>query len=229
MPKSFWLPKDDAGKADWLTHFAAELPKHNATIGVTTGEVTATAKDADYFAYIFAAQQAYAAAAEQWTAYKNKARDGTAPAMGDLPSPPTLGDAPDTVAPGIFKRATLLVARFKKHPGYTEDIGKALQVIGAEQTEHLDTLKPDLKLQLRAGKPLIKCKRLGMDALELQVNRGDGKGFVLLDLVQTPEYTDNSPLPAPGQTALWIYKAIYRNNGERVGEWSDEVSLAVRG
>lgn len=33
----------------------------------------------------------------------------------------------------------------------------------------------------------------------------------------------------PSHTALWKYKTIYRNNGERVGKWSDEVSLAVRG
>ena len=44
-----------------------------------------------------------------------------------------------------------------------------------------------------------------------------------------PDYLDTAPLPAPGQTALWKYKAIYRLNDEQVGLWSNEVSLAVRG
>ncbi len=34
---------------------------------------------------------------------------------------------------------------------------------------------------------------------------------------------------APGQTALWKYKAIYRLADEQVGQWSDVVSQAVQG
>jgi hypothetical protein len=35
-------------------------------------------------------------------------------------------------------------------------------------------------------------------------------------------------MPA-GQSALWKYKAIYRQGDDRVGQWSDVVSLPVAG
>ncbi len=44
-----------------------------------------------------------------------------------------------------------------------------------------------------------------------------------------PDYPDTAPLPAPGQIALWKYKAIYRLNDEQVGQWSDVVSVPVAG
>ena len=43
-----------------------------------------------------------------------------------------------------------------------------------------------------------------------------------------PEYTDTQTLPA-GQSALWKYKAIYRQGDDRVGQWSDVVSIPVAG
>jgi hypothetical protein len=36
-------------------------------------------------------------------------------------------------------------------------------------------------------------------------------------------------MPAAGQSALWKYKAIYRQTDERAGQWSDVVSIAVAG
>ena len=44
-----------------------------------------------------------------------------------------------------------------------------------------------------------------------------------------PDHTDTQPLPAAGQSALWKYKAIYRQGDDRVGQWSDVVSIPVAG
>jgi hypothetical protein len=52
---------------------------------------------------------------------------------------------------------------------------------------------------------------------------------VSLAIDTVPDYLDTYPLPAPGQTALWRYKAIYRIGDEQVGQWSDVVSQAVTG
>jgi hypothetical protein len=32
-----------------------------------------------------------------------------------------------------------------------------------------------------------------------------------------PDYDDTAPLPAPGQAAVWKYRAIYRLNDAQVG------------
>ena len=229
MPKSFWMPTDDPGKRDWLIHFAGEIPAHAATIGVIPAEVTSVQNDAAYFDYLLRSQTAYSDAAQQWTAFKNKARNGTGTTMGPLPTAPTLGAAPDAVLPGIFTRLAALVARVKKHPGYAIAIGQALDIIGAEQTVDTTGAKPVLKLELHAGHPNVKWKKGSFDSVELWVDRADGKGFVFLDIDTAPDYLDNSPLPAPGQTALWKYKGIYRLHDQRVGEWSDVVEIVVRG
>lgn len=229
MAKTYWLPTDDDGKDGWLSHFATELPAYKTTIGVADTEATSVAADAAYFTYVLAAQKSYSAAAEQWTAFKKKARNGTGTSMGTAPVPPTLGTAPAAVAPGIFKRITLLVGRIKKHPGYTEDIGRALKIVGAEITLDFDTLKPLITVELQAGKPVVVWKKQGLDGVEIHVDRGDGKGFILLTIDTNPDYTDTFPLPVPGQTALWKYKAIYLLADERVGQWSDVATIAVQG
>ena len=47
-----------------------------------------------------------------------------------------------------------------------------------------------------------------LDMLEIQVDRGDGKGFVFLTYDTTPNYTDTTPFPAT--PTKWKYRAIYR-------------------
>jgi hypothetical protein len=44
-----------------------------------------------------------------------------------------------------------------------------------------------------------------------------------------PDHTDTQPLPAAGQSALWKYKAIYRQGDDRVGQWSGVVNIPVAG
>jgi hypothetical protein len=76
---------------------------------------------------------------------------------------------------------------------------------------------------------VINWFKQGMDALELWVDRGDGKGFVFLAIDSVPLYTDTAALPAPGIGAVWKYKGIYRENDTQVGQWSDVVSVTVAG
>ena len=63
----------------------------------------------------------------------------------------------------------------------------------------------------------------------LWVDRGDGKGFVFLAVDTVPDYTDTAAMPPAGQSALWKYKAIYLQGDDRVGQWSDVVSIPVAG
>ena len=140
---------------------------------------------------------------------------------------PSLGNAPAVVAPGIFGRATALVARIKTAPGYTESIGQALQIIGAEHPIDPTTLKPVLDVELDAGQVCIGWLKQGMDSLELWVDRGTGFVFLAIDTI--PNYTDTAAMPPAGQSALWKYKGIYIQADQRVGQWSDVVSIPVAG
>ena len=64
-----------------------------------------------------------------------------------------------------------------------------------------------------------------LDICELQVDRADGKGFILLAYDTTPGYTDTQPFPAA--PATWTYRAIYRVGDKQVGVWSNPVSVTV--
>jgi hypothetical protein len=230
MSKSYYLPSDDAGKAAWLNNLAGRLPAYQAALGLTAADVASLTADAAFFNYALGAQQEVAAYAQQWTAYKNSARNGSGPALGDIPVAPVLPTpAPAMVAPGIIGRATALAARIKVAPGYTDSIGQALQLIGADNPVDPTTLKPILDVELDAGEVEISWLKQGMDGLEIQVDRGDGKGFVFLAIDTIPNYTDTAPMPAAGQSALWKYKAIYLQADQRVGQWSDVVSIPVAG
>jgi len=44
------------------------------------------------------------------------------------------------------------------------------------------------------------------------------------------DYLDTARgLPAPGASAVWKYKAIYRLGDEQVGQWSGEARISVMG
>ena len=64
-----------------------------------------------------------------------------------------------------------------------------------------------------------------LDLCELQVDRGDGKGFIPLAFDTTPGYTDTAPFPAT--PVKWTYRAIYRVGDTQVGIWSAPVSITV--
>src|SRR5487761_689356 len=227
MPKSYYLPSDDAGKGAWLNNLAAKLPSYSAALGLTAADTASVAADAAFFAYCLNSVGQVAAYSQQWTAYKNAARKGTGASLGSAPAAPSLGVAPAEAAPNIFGRATALVARIKVAPGYTDSIGQALQIVGADQTVDLTNLKPILTATLDAGQVIVGWPKQGMDAVEIFVDRGTGFVFLAIDTV--PDYTDTAPMPAAGQSALWKYKAIYRQGDDRVGQWSDVVSIPVAG
>jgi hypothetical protein len=142
---------------------------------------------------------------------------------------PTPGTPPPTVPPDIFGRATKLAVRIKKHPNCTEAIAQDLGIIGAEVIVDPTTYQPILNLSLTAGHPHIGWAKQGMDSLELWKDWGDGKGFVQLTYTTNTDYADISPLPAPGVSAVWKYKGIYRLNDQQVGQWSDVATIGVIG
>jgi hypothetical protein len=227
MAKSYYLPKDDAGKGVWINNLAAKIPSYSAALGLSAADVASVAADATFFNYILNVQQQINAYSQQWTTYKNAARNGSAATLGAAPAVPVLGVAPTAVAPDIFGRTAALVARIKVAPGYTDSIGQALLIIGAEVTVDLNSLKPVITAEMNAGVVVIGWTKQSMDGLEVWVDRGTGFGFLAIDTV--PDYTDTQPLPTAGQSAVWKYKAIYRQGDDRVGQWSDVVSLPVAG
>ena len=227
MPKSYFLPHDEYGKRVWLNNFSGKLATYAATVGVTPEEVTQEAADALFFEYVCNMHHLHTQTTRDWTTYKHQAAHGDA--LGDLPTTPDPGKPPSTVPPDIFGRASTLGVRIKNHPNCTDAIAKDLGLIGAEVIVDPTTYQPVLTLSLNAGHPHIGWSKLGMDSLELWKDSGDGKGSVQLNITTNTDYEDNSPLPAPGTSAVWKYKGIYRLKDQQVGQWSAVATIGVMG
>jgi hypothetical protein len=230
MPKTDYIdPNDDGFNAQQQT-FKLNIASYSAVIGVTAAQIAGQSGDADYFDYTLKSMAVMANGAQQWTAWKNIERaGGTPPAMG-APVAPVFPAAVPAVAPGIEARFRALVQSIKTNANYNEAIGQALGIEGAQQTgPDLTTIQPAIDAVISGNHVNVKWGWGGnsayLDICEIQVDRGDGKGFVLLAYDTTPGYTDTQPFPV--SAIKWIYRAIYRVGDSQVGLWSLPVSVTV--
>lgn len=228
MPKSDFIKHKDGEFSAQLTAFKTSIGAYATTLGVSAGQVTAQAADADYFAYVLACQQIADAHAQQRTAWKDLIRDGGTPPAAGAPVAPVFPTAVAAVAPGIEPRFRALVKQIKAHANYNTAIGEALGIEGAEQAApDLSAIAPLITAKISGGAVQIGWDWGGnsafLDMIELQVDRGAGYGLLAYDT--TPGYTDTTPFPATA--AKWKYKGIYRVGDGRVGQWSAEVSISV--
>ena len=229
MTAIYYLPTDDTGKADFLDHLAATLPKYAGLLEISEADIATLKADAASFRYTLHTLNNMHAYAQHWTAYKKVLRDG-GNGSAEWPVPPTLDQPmPPAVAPGIIPRTTALVAHIKTLKHYTLAIGQDLWIVGASRVFDPSTLKPLLSIQIKAGHPVIVWTKGKASAIEIWVDRNDGNGFVFLIINTEPNTTDPTSPPAPGTSAVWNYKAIYRFHDEQVGQWSDVVSVTVGG
>ncbi len=232
MAKSSSISASDDGFAHQLLTFKNAIGAYAAGLGVTPAQVTAQAADADYFNYILQCQEIIQNASKQWTAWKDlQRRGGSTPPTG-APVIPTFPATVPVVAPGIEVRFRALVKQIKANTDYNESIGAALGIEGSEQIgPDYATLAPALNLSISGGQVSIDWGWQGysafLDQCELQVDRADSKGFVLLAIDTTLGYTDTQPFPSA--PAKWSYQAIYRVADNRVGQWSNPVSVMVGG
>ena len=84
-------------------------------------------------------------------------------------------------------------------------------------------------MQIIAEQLVIMWTKGKASGIEIWVDRNNGNDFVLLAVNNEPNTTDPAPLPAPGISATWKYKAIYRLHDEQVGQCSDVISISVGG
>lgn len=230
MPKQDYLNKSDAAFSAQMQTFKTNIGGYATTLGVSTAQVTSQANDTDYFAYVLACQQTMQNGAQQWTAWKNLVRGGGTPPATGVPVAPVFPESVTSVPLGIEVRFRALVKQIKSHPNYNDAIGEALGIEGSQHTgPDLTTIQPQFDVTLSGGQVVVNWDWQGysqfLDMCELQVDRG--QGFVLLAMDTTPGYTDTAPFPATA--AKWTYRAIYRVGDQRVGQWSNPVSITVGG
>jgi hypothetical protein len=230
MAKSDYIAQnDDAFNAQMQT-FKNGIGNYAAVIGVTAAQIAWQSADAAYYDYVHKCMNLMSNGSLQWTGWKNLTRGGGTPPPTGAPVAPVFPTAVPAVAPGIEVRFRALVQIIKANPGYNETIGLALGIEGSQQVDpDLTTVQPIIDAIISGNHVNVKWGWGGnsayLDICEIQVDRGDGKGFVLLAFDTTPGYTDTQPFPAAPVT--WTYRAIYRVGDNQVGVWSLPVSVTV--
>src|SRR5665647_1123395 len=211
MAKTDYIePNDDAFNAQLQT-FKNTIGNYATVLGLTVAQTGPQSADATYYDYTLKCAKIMANAAQQWIGWKNLERVGGTPPATGAPVLPVLPTTVTAVAPGIEVRFRALVQLIKANANYNEAMGQALGIEGAQQTgPDLTTLQPVISAILSGNHVNVKWGWGGnsayLDICELQVDRGDGKGFVLLAYDTTPGYTDTQPFPAA--PATWTYRAI---------------------
>lgn len=223
----------DAQFAALLSNFSGKIDNYARLLELSATEVADAIADSSSFAYVFDVQNRVKQHSKDWTSYKNLLRSSNKKVnLGATPvwvPPPA---APPAATADISGRTAKLIQRIKNHAAYTEAIGHDLGIVSitANATPaDFAAMKPVLKIHLVAGQPILQWAKGDADGIEIHKAEGNSGEYKFLDLDMHPHFADKAPLPANGQSVVWKYKAIYRLGDERIGLWSDEVSVSVMG
>ncbi len=230
MAKPDFVARNEEKFVAQLTAFTSNLGSYATVLGLTPEQVAAATADARYYAHLLDRQRGARLYARQLTGWRDFTRLGGA--AEDTVAPARLSEPPAVppVAPDIEGRFRALVRAIKAHPNYNEAIGRVLGIaLAAPAALDLATLQPQLQVGISGDRVRVGWGWQGhsteLDQIEIQVDRGDGQGFVLLTFDTTPGYSDPTPLPTTA--TKWTYRAIYCLDDRRVGQWSQAASVVV--
>ncbi len=140
--------------------------------------------------------------AHSYKAFICDARNGKAISILKAPPLPVLDTAPTAVLPGIQGRFAQLCKKAKASSGYTNNIGKALGIVGAANTKSGEGTAPDLKVGQNAGLAQLSFHLNGFGAVNIYKDSGTGYCSKFYATLHHSPWKDKEH-PAGGQPALY--------------------------
>jgi hypothetical protein len=224
-----YLESTDEKLALQLDNFSSKMDGYAALFGITAPEVASLTGDSNYYSWAVNSHLKIETNKKDWTLFKNILKKGEENVTANAaPTTPVLIASPTAVAPGVVYRFTTMVNRIKAHANYTTSIGQNLGIEKkASAPLNKDTAQPVLKAIIRGGKVNLMWKKGKYSGILIE--KDSGNGFAMLDRDFVPDFIDQSPYPAQGQSAIWKYRASYLVADDKVGVWSDVVTITVAG
>jgi len=233
MTRQKFFPTRHSDQAVWLENFRLKLALHAALLGLAAPRAADIVADARWLVHLLLAWlESVRTHGKAATSALEQAMTGGGPLALPVHTPPPLGDGVVARPAGALSRIFDFVAEIKEMDTCTDAICIDLGILGGEEAvPDLTQARPNITAIVAAvgvdlgwgwhglGKHLDQC--------EIQVDRSDGKGWVVLTFDTTPGYHDSTPFPAA--LTKWKYRAIYRVNDAPIGQWSAEVSVTVGG
>lgn len=233
MTRQSYFPTRQADQAVWLENFRLKLALYAVALSLDSARVADIIADARWLVHLLVSWlESVRTQGKAATKTMEQAMTGSGPMTLPVHTPPPLPAGVVARPAGALTRVFDLIAEIKDNDACTEAMRIDLGIVGAEDgPPDLLTVRPDITAVIAATGVQIGWGWQGLvkflDQCEIQVDRGDGKGWVVLTFDTTPGYLDTTPFP----TALtkWKYRAIYRVDDQQVGLWSEEASVSIGG
>ena len=143
MPKQYFLPATNSGKAQKFIQFKDNIGPYTTTFGLLAADITQQGADALYFAALIPFADTVSNAGRQWNAWRGIVLNGTIGTEPVLITKPA--GFPGSVPAGILIRFLLLVNAIKAHKNYTVPIGDILGIEGSQETQpDYNTIQPNI-------------------------------------------------------------------------------------
>lgn len=223
MPNSEdWLPMKPEEFAEWLESFNTKLPGALATkYGINAGELAQLTKDNDWTQYWVQAKLQTEMQKRQINDYfETITKEPNEP----QPAEPTLSlpdDAPVAVPPGMRKRIRDIAAKIKGQKAiYNQADGELLGIVGSTATRP-DNPKPTFELTTISNFSLqADYKKAGFKSIRFEYQHKGGAWQLAMIFTNSPGVFQVTPTVAGTAEQIFV-RAIYLENNEPVGEYSD--------
>ncbi len=231
MKRQDYFPSRIGDQVNWLDNYSVKLPIHGPTLGVASGDVTASVADAKWCNYVLGT---WLSAVRNFSPSTTDAVDDVLTGSGGsaivLPTftAPALPSGVTAQLPGALTRIFALVATMKLAAAFTEAIGTDLGIIGAEETEKQ---VPKFTAEAEQG-ATCQCVRLRFFkythmGVYIESRRGPNGVWEFLAIDTESPYEDERPLLVAGQPEVREYRMRFWDKGTPNGDWTDVLKVTV--
>lgn len=215
----------------WLRHFADTLPQYIGVLAIEEERMRDGIADACWLAYVIGPWRTeLRRIAPAGTSAIEDAQTGTGGDPMQLPvyQLPPLPEGVVPRPPGALKRLFKLVFTIKVVKGYTEEIGRMLDILPKKDTGVHAV--PTFKIKVLPGSPnqkvAIRSSKHDHDGAYIESRRGDGD-WEKLAVSMKHLFEDERPLLVSGQPELRDYRLRFWDNGKPNGDWTDVATVTV--
>ena len=228
---SYYVKTKNLEFSQQISLLGANIVSIKDQIPFTKDETDEAIADGNFMLWVANEDNAAAAFYHSYTDYTDTVRHGPNDKVV-IPVPVLIVNpiAPVLVPEGIQARYTQKINKIKASKNCSDDLLKKLDAfnnVAAKEDKSLT--KPDPKVTLDGGFPVISYHKYGHGAANLYKDSGTGYGDKAYKTITTTSFKDTAALPAAGLSQVVKYKLIYVSNDEETGLFSDEISIAVKG
>lgn len=229
MPAQRYFPQSEADRIAWLNNYAAKLPVHGPSLGLSGEEIGNTQADIAYLVWLLHTwNPAIQQDALQATAFKNLIASGNGTLAVAPPAATVFSAPPGPRPPGVLNRLYNQVQRLKLHAAYSEAIGQDLGVIAvADSSEHpVPVFSATLEQGPHGSRVRLDYTKYGHDGVAIDSRVAGGAWQFLASATQKPTY-DERPLATPQVPEIRDYRLRWWDKDQANGEWSAVQTVLV--